>query len=40
MTTLVHEMEKSQKKYGLIAICEAGGTANACIVERCVSSKL
>ena len=35
MTTLLHELECTQGKYGLQAICEGGGTANACIVERC-----
>ena len=34
MTTLVHELERSGGRYGLIAICEGGGTANAMIVER------
>lgn len=35
MTTLVHELHKREERYGLQAICEGGGTANACIVERC-----
>ena len=34
MTTLVHELERQQKRFGLIAICEGGGTANAMIIER------
>lgn len=34
MTTLVHELERSGKRYGLLAICEGGGTANGTIVER------
>lgn len=34
MTTLIHELERRQKRYGLIAICEGGGTANAMIIER------
>ena len=34
MTTLVHELVRSGKRYGLQAICEGGGTANATIVER------
>ncbi len=34
MTTLVHELERQEKKYGLLAICEGGGTANAMIIER------
>ncbi len=34
MTTLIHELHRSGKRYGLLAICEGGGTANATIVER------
>jgi len=34
MTTLVHEMERRGSRYGLQAICEGGGTANATIIER------
>mgnify|MGYP000417930867 FL=1 len=34
MTTLVHELERREAKYGLVAICEGGGTANAMIIER------
>lgn len=34
MTTLVHELERRGGRYGLIAICEGGGTANAMIIER------
>jgi acetyl-CoA acetyltransferase family protein len=34
MTTLLHEMERREVKYGLQAICEGGGTANAMIIER------
>ncbi|MCG8415992.1 MAG: acetyl-CoA C-acyltransferase [Pseudomonadales bacterium] len=34
MTTLVHELERQEKQYGLLAICEGGGTANAMIIER------
>ena len=33
-TTLVYELERSKKRYGLVAICEGGGTANAMIIER------
>ena len=33
MTTLVHELERREARYGLVAICEGGGTANATIVE-------
>ncbi len=35
MTTLVHELQRSGRRYGLQAICEGGGTANATIIERC-----
>lgn len=35
MTTLVNELEKQQKRYGILSICEGGGTANATIIERC-----
>ncbi|KAI9023272.1 3-oxoadipyl-CoA thiolase [Hyaloraphidium curvatum] len=34
MTTLLHELERTGKRYGLEAICEGGGMANAIIVER------
>ena len=34
MTTLVHELERREARYGLVAICEGGGTANAMIIER------
>ncbi|MBM88488.1 MAG: acetyl-CoA C-acyltransferase [Gammaproteobacteria bacterium] len=34
MTTLVHELERREAKYGLVAICEGGGTANAMVIER------
>ena len=34
MTTLLHEMERRKSKYGLQAICEGGGTANATIIKR------
>lgn len=35
MTTLVHELKRRGGKYGLLAICEGGGTANATIIEMC-----
>jgi len=35
MTTLVHELRRTGGRYGLLAICEGGGTANATIIERC-----
>lgn len=34
MTTLVHELDRRQGRYGLLAICEGGGLANATIIER------
>ena len=34
MTTLLHEMERREETYGLQAICEGGGTANATILKR------
>eukprot|EP00928_Gymnodinium_smaydae_P081295 TRINITY_DN64844_c0_g1_i1.p1 TRINITY_DN64844_c0_g1~~TRINITY_DN64844_c0_g1_i1.p1 ORF type:complete len:413 (-),score=95.17 TRINITY_DN64844_c0_g1_i1:246-1484(-) len=40
MATLVHELDRRQGKYGLLAICEGGGTANATIIERVANSKL
>ena len=33
MTNLIHEMKRRNLKYGLQAICEGGGTANATVVE-------
>jgi len=40
MTTLLHELERRKGRYGLLAICEGGGTANATIIERMPDSKL
>lgn len=34
MTTLIHELHRTDKKYGLLAICEGGGTANGTVIER------
>ncbi|GIN21959.1 MAG TPA: acetyl-CoA C-acyltransferase [Bacillus bacterium] len=34
MTTLLHELERQQKNFGLQAICEGFGMANATIIER------
>ena len=34
MTTLLNELERRKGRYGLLAICEDGGTANATIIER------
>jgi acetyl-CoA acyltransferase len=33
MTTLVHQMRRTDSRYGLQAICEGGGMANATILE-------
>jgi acetyl-CoA C-acetyltransferase/acetyl-CoA acyltransferase len=35
MGTLAYELRRRQGKYGLLAICEGLGTANATIIERC-----
>ncbi len=35
MTTLVYELKRRGGKYGLLTICEGGGTANATIIEAC-----
>jgi acetyl-CoA acyltransferase len=34
MTTLVHELQRTEGRYGLQAMCEGGGMANATILER------
>ena len=34
LTTLLHELERIGGRYGLLAICEGGGTANCTIIER------
>ena len=34
MTTLLNELERTGGRYGLQAMCEGGGTANATIIER------
>lgn len=34
MTTLLHELERRGARYGLQAMCEAGGQANVTIIER------
>jgi acetyl-CoA acetyltransferase len=33
MTTLVHEMVRRKARYGLQAMCEGGGLANATLLE-------
>ena len=35
MTTLIHEMKRSNLKYGLQTMCEGGGQANVTILENC-----
>eukprot|EP00931_Biecheleriopsis_adriatica_P024778 TRINITY_DN15350_c0_g1_i1.p1 TRINITY_DN15350_c0_g1~~TRINITY_DN15350_c0_g1_i1.p1 ORF type:complete len:412 (+),score=118.02 TRINITY_DN15350_c0_g1_i1:90-1325(+) len=40
MATLVHTLERQKGRYGLLSICEGGGTANATIIERMDRSKL
>lgn len=34
-TTIINELHARKARYGLVAICEAGGLANATIIERC-----
>lgn len=34
VTSLLHELERREARYGLVAICEGGGTANATLIER------
>jgi acetyl-CoA C-acetyltransferase len=34
MTTLLHELERTGKRYGLQTMCEGGGQANVTILER------
>lgn len=34
MCTLLHELERVDGKWGLLAICEGGGTANCTLIER------
>ena len=34
MTTLLHEMERRESRYGLQTMCEGGGVANVTIIER------
>jgi acetyl-CoA acyltransferase len=34
MTTLLHELERREGRYGLQTMCEGGGQANATIIER------
>jgi acetyl-CoA C-acetyltransferase len=32
-TSLIHELQRRKKRFGLMTICEGGGTANATIIE-------
>ncbi len=34
LATLVNELERTEGRYGLLTMCEGGGLANACIIER------
>jgi acetyl-CoA C-acetyltransferase len=34
MTTLLHELERQKKRWGLQTMCEGGGVANVTIIER------
>ncbi len=34
MTKMLHELERTGGRYGLQAMCEGGGQANATIIER------
>jgi acetyl-CoA acetyltransferase family protein len=34
MTGLINELERRKGRYGIMAICEGGGTANCTIIER------
>jgi len=40
MATLLHELERRRARYGLLTICEGGGTANAIIIERIDGARL
>lgn len=35
MTTMVHNMQRDNIKYGLQTMCEGGGQANVTILENC-----
>lgn len=35
VTTLLHELERRELRYGLVTICEGPGMANGLIIERC-----
>ncbi|GAB1646687.1 acetyl-CoA C-acetyltransferase [Krasilnikovia sp. MM14-A1259] len=35
LTTLLHELERTGGRYGLLTMCEGGGQANVTVIERC-----
>ncbi|MEV6599974.1 acetyl-CoA C-acetyltransferase [Actinoplanes sp. NPDC051346] len=35
LTSLLHELERTDGRYGLLTMCEGGGQANVTIIERC-----
>jgi len=37
MTKLIHELERTGKRYGLVTLCIAGGLGITTIVENCQS---
>ena len=39
LTTLVHALERTGGRYGLLTMCEGGGQANVTIIERLRSSR-
>ena len=34
LATLVNELERTKGRFGLLTMCEGGGLANACVIER------
>lgn len=40
LVTLLHELERTEGRYGLLAICEGMGMANATIIERLPESEV
>ena len=34
LATLLNELERTSGRYGLLTMCEGGGLANACVIER------
>ncbi|GGQ72808.1 acetyl-CoA acetyltransferase [Couchioplanes caeruleus subsp. azureus] len=35
LTSLLHELERTGGRYGLLTMCEGGGQANVTVIERC-----